>query len=438
MEEKNEGGIYITAKIKITAKKTKVFKGLDDNVTEAFNNIEILSLKNALDYHEDLDHKNMGYEYEYNEKDKSYSLVFSKIKENSNNEWDSEIRISFKKDFLEKENVSLKQMFQGCSSLTELDLSHFNTINVTDMESMFAGCSSLIKIDFGNNFYTQNVTNMYSMFAGCSKLNNLDLTKFNTQNVTNMSYMFWGCENLINLDLSKFDTTNVTGMVFMFRGCSELKEIKFPEILNLANVADMDSMFYACKNLITFSNTKILVLASRVKLAQKTSEMFKNVSFLVDPTKTKESFLSFFGKNRPTVMTIDEYTTYLESFKNQNPSADDILSYYNNNILKKSPENNDNDYNNNSDDNNIYNNYNNNSDDNNIYNDLYSNNTINKNNNIFQKNNEYIHPIFQNNNNFNNNETIENIINNKTNSINTENFSKDSTKKSWWRKYCPC
>jgi len=36
------------------------------------------------------------------------------------------------------------------------------------------------------------------MFSGCKLLTNIDLSNFNTQNVTNMSDMFWGCESLKN------------------------------------------------------------------------------------------------------------------------------------------------------------------------------------------------------------------------------------------------
>jgi len=37
----------------------------------------------------------------------------------------------------------MNSMFSGCSSLKELNLSSFNTNNVTDMGYMFEGCSSL-------------------------------------------------------------------------------------------------------------------------------------------------------------------------------------------------------------------------------------------------------------------------------------------------------
>ena len=37
-------------------------------------------------------------------------------------------------------------MFDGCSSLKELNLSNFNTNNVIDMRGMFIGCSEELKM----------------------------------------------------------------------------------------------------------------------------------------------------------------------------------------------------------------------------------------------------------------------------------------------------
>ena len=39
----------------------------------------------------------------------------------------------------------MSYMFDGCSSLNSINLSNFNTNNVTDMRYMFSGCSSLKK-----------------------------------------------------------------------------------------------------------------------------------------------------------------------------------------------------------------------------------------------------------------------------------------------------
>ena len=80
-------------------------------------------------------------------------------------------------------------MFNGCSSLTSLNLSNFNTNNVNNMSYMFGECSSLTSLNL-SNFNTNNVNNMSGMFGGCSSLTSLNLSNFNTNNVNNMSGMF--------------------------------------------------------------------------------------------------------------------------------------------------------------------------------------------------------------------------------------------------------
>jgi surface protein len=64
---------------------------------------------------------------------------------------------------------SADSLFASCSSLTSLDLSDFDTSNITNMKKMFSGCSSLTELDL-NSFDVSNVTNFYMMFNGCSKL----------------------------------------------------------------------------------------------------------------------------------------------------------------------------------------------------------------------------------------------------------------------------
>ena len=44
----------------------------------------------------------------------------------------------------------MDNMFNGCESLTSLDLSNFNTSSVENMENMFNGCKSLTSLDLSN------------------------------------------------------------------------------------------------------------------------------------------------------------------------------------------------------------------------------------------------------------------------------------------------
>ena len=135
----------------------------------------------------------------------------------------------------------MSYMFSDCSSLTSLDVTHFNTAKVTDMIAMFYSCSSLTSLDV-THFNTENVTKMYSMFYSCSSLTSLDVTHFNTAKVTNMIYMFYNCSSLTSLDVTHFNTANVKVMSYMFSSCSSLTSLDVRNF-NTANVMNMNGMF---------------------------------------------------------------------------------------------------------------------------------------------------------------------------------------------------
>ena len=149
----------------------------------------------------------------------------------------------------------MSSMFEGCSKLTSLDLTTFNTENVQNNCSMFKDCSSLTSLTFGN-FYVGFSTDLSAMFQGCSALTSVDLSKFNTANVIDMQYMFDGCKSLASLDVSMFDTGNVLNMCNMFSGCSSLTEL---DLMNFStsNVQTMDNMFAGNSSLVwIFADSK--------------------------------------------------------------------------------------------------------------------------------------------------------------------------------------
>ena len=121
-------------------------------------------------------------------------------------------------------------MFTGCKALTSLNVSNFNTINVTTMSYMFSSCSSLTSLNL-SNFDTSKVTYMAGMFQNCSSLTSLNLFNFNTSKVTNMSYMFYGCSKLTSLNLSSFDMSKVTDTDSMLLRCDVLVTIQTPKAI---------------------------------------------------------------------------------------------------------------------------------------------------------------------------------------------------------------
>ena len=135
-------------------------------------------------------------------------------------------------------------MFNNCSSLTALDISGFNTSNVTTMNDMFRNCSSLTALDI-SGFNTSNVTTMSGMFYNCNKVTYLNVSGFNTSKVTDMSNMFNQCNKLASLDVSGFDTSRVTTMHAMFNAT----DLAFLDVsnFNTSLVTSMSYMFGYCK-----------------------------------------------------------------------------------------------------------------------------------------------------------------------------------------------
>ena len=99
-----------------------------------------------------------------------------------------------------KENInSTFNMFSACNHISEIDLSHFDSSQVTNMANMFYRCANLASLNL-NDMKTSQVTNMNSMFYQCDKLALINLSSFDTSKVSLMNSMFLGCINIKVLD----------------------------------------------------------------------------------------------------------------------------------------------------------------------------------------------------------------------------------------------
>ena len=154
-------------------------------------------------------------------------------------------------EFQTKNVTNMTKMFYKCSKLLGLNLTYFDTNNVEDMSYMFASCNDLLFLDL-SSFDTKKVTNMEGLFCFCNNLNFIDVSSFNTENVVNMKYMFFYLYNVRRLDLSNFNTEKVTNMSRMFKNSKNLTEINLSSF-NTKNVEDMSGMFHHCRDLISLN-----------------------------------------------------------------------------------------------------------------------------------------------------------------------------------------
>ena len=145
---------------------------------------------------------------------------------------------------------NMKEMFAGCTNVININLSLLNTSNVKDMSKMFSECHNLTDLDL-SYFDTKNVKDMSEMFNSCYSLKNLDLSFFNLKNVNNMSGMFYNCVNLININIPNDNSGSVENISNMFYGCSSLITILDISNWDTSNIIDLSFLFCGCSSLIS-------------------------------------------------------------------------------------------------------------------------------------------------------------------------------------------
>ena len=189
---------------------------------------------------------------------------------------------TFEHTFVNVPITNMGYFTQPCrDKLKTLDLSEFDTSQVTSMYEAFYQCTNLTSIDL-TNVNTSKVTDMEMMFYSCGKLETVDLSGFDTSNVTLFERMFYGCNNLTSLDISNFDTSKLIGLSDMFGGCNRLSDLYLN--FNISNITYSLGSFpytfiycFSLKNVVgKFEGTKYDLYLSDCPLTAASAMVFIN------------------------------------------------------------------------------------------------------------------------------------------------------------------
>lgn len=186
-------------------------------------------------------------------------------------------KVVFKAGFRDEIHTTCSNWFYGCTNLTNIEgIENLNTSYVKNMSGMFDQCSNLETLDL-SHFNTEKVENMSNMFNGCTKLHDLNISSFNTENVTSMNQMFSNCSSLDSLDLSHFNAEGVNyhGLYAMFSGCSSLKFLDVSNFPANRPRMQLDAMFKGCSSLQTLDLSSF-----STGLANSVTDMFDGCSAL--------------------------------------------------------------------------------------------------------------------------------------------------------------
>jgi surface protein len=149
-------------------------------------------------------------------------------------------------------NVTNFNLFaNGCTNLQSLDVSNWDTSNVTNFPGFALGCTNLQSLDV-SNWDTSNVTNFTGFANNCTNLQSLDVSNWDTSNVTNFTQFALGCTNLQSLDVSNWDTSNVTSFIAFVLGCTNLQNLDVSN-WDTSNVTNFTQFAQSCTNLTTLT-----------------------------------------------------------------------------------------------------------------------------------------------------------------------------------------
>ena len=222
------------------------------------------------------------------------------------------------------------------SKIKEINLDTWDTSNVTNMSLMFDS-SEAEKLNI-SNLNTKNVRSMNGMFSNLSTsgFKDLDLSKWDTSNVTDISRMFTLNYSTEKINVSNWDTSKITKMEDAFSGAHNLKEIKGIENWNTSNVKTIHNMFAYSENLKSLNLSKW-----NTSNVEEMSELFLGAEGLAYlnienwDTGKVESFDNIFSNTALTHLKIGNKFAKTKLTDNPFKSLDDFFPSYDSNEIRQ-------------------------------------------------------------------------------------------------------
>ena len=163
---------------------------------------------------------------------------------------------------------NLDDTFNGLVSLETLNMSGWDLSNCISLNRTFKDCSSLTGINISEMGLSDSLTSMSETFAGCTSFSRIDFSGFTFKNVTDVSGLLNMGSRSSSLTKVTFDddtdTTSITNMSNMFAGCDSIKTLDLTKF-NTASVTNFEGMFNNMPNVETITVSTKFVVADTTK-----------------------------------------------------------------------------------------------------------------------------------------------------------------------------
>lgn len=142
--------------------------------------------------------------------------------------------------------LNMSYLFSGCRSLKVIDLEGWDFSQVENANEMFGYCEQLEKIIADFNF--KIINGMAFMFDCCTKLSEVDLSHSDLSHVFDFGYAFFKCAGLKEIRFCQGVWQKAKYTLGMFGNCKALERLNLPDVV-LDDVVRSYAMFDDCDNL---------------------------------------------------------------------------------------------------------------------------------------------------------------------------------------------
>lgn len=187
--------------------------------------------------------------------------------------------------------TDLSGAFSGCSALTNIDLSGFDTSICTTFANLFDGCSALKDFSDLSDWDTSSVTNLSYAFSYCSgMIDTKDIEDWDVSKVKNFERTF-NLTGLEEVDLSDWDMSLATNTTRMFSQSKGLRKVILP-----ASLPRVDAyMFFQVNNpcVFIFNSTTPPTMANTNAFSLHTNSKIYVPDASVNAYKTASNWSNF-------------------------------------------------------------------------------------------------------------------------------------------------
>lgn len=217
--------------------------------------------------------------------------------------------------------TDMSSAFLNCSSLENLIMDYVSFPSCTTFVNTFAGCTNPnLDLSICRDWVTSAATNLQTMFS-VVKATVIDVSGWDTSNVTNMFYVFNACTNVVTLNVSGWNTANVTNMYGLFYFCQSVTVLDVSQ-WNVNKVTTMGRLFsytYSVTNIDTSnwvsSDGNLTFIGQMYELSRMTGTIDLRGLNMTNVTNISNTFRSC----RATSILVDTWklnscTNYINAF----------------------------------------------------------------------------------------------------------------------------